>query len=650
MKRMFIFCGVVYLASVASADVLSRADMRDVRLQGHVGDLLSLCLLNHLADTDPLYLTKPFHSRQEASWWQTEFWGKWMHAAMPFAEYDEDSSLRRSIAAGLEDIMSTQSADGYIGNYRPERRYGHGCWDVWGTKYTLLGLLFASGDWSGLDPMLKSRALSAAERLAGCLMRTFGEVGADSFRPLDSATPLCRTGWYRGMPSCSVLEPIVLLYRRTGKNVYLDFARYIMDQMDADDGARLIKECGKPVFERITEGGLDSALKAYEMMSCYQGLLELSDVLRFGGKVTDIAVADRLLSAAVSTAGHIIAEEINIVGGAASGEHWYGGRAKQVWNYNRQNETCVLTTWMRFCEKLFMETGDSKYVDALEQCFYNAYLATMKPDGTGFSQYCPLAGTRTTGEHHCRMHTNCCNANGPRGFLCFLGSMLAAQGDTVRLNLYASGFASIAVPSLGGKVDFQVYTEYPKAGRIEIWYRSERAATFSLAPRIPAWCGHWSMEVNGKKVEGGNDSARQPRLARTWEPGDKVVLEFEMPVKAHIQDHHVAFTRGPVTLARDARWGGDIGETIRPAFAGDGSGETSMPDVAKLKLDFRQVEPEGAWMAFDAVLPVGTHSESVDGKLPRTVRFVDFASAGGTWDSRSAYRTWLPLLRFEQRR
>lgn len=638
LSALFCLTGPALRAEPACAN--------DVRLQGRVAKAMALCLKNHVAATDALYLTKPFHARQETHLWQSEFWGKWMLSAVPFAAHDGDEQLKTAIAASVKDVISTQDVDGYIGNYRRDRRYGHGCWDVWGTKYTLSGLALAAQADGVLDDGLRRDALVAADRLGFCLMRTFGSATEKGFEPSGDVRPLCLTGWYRGMPSCSVLEPIVVMYRLTGKRAYLDFARYIVSQMDEDAGARLLKDCEMPVFLRLTNGGLDSSLKAYEMMSCYQGMLELSDELSKTGDAADAAVAKRLLFAAKSTAQHILDEEINIVGGAASGEHWYSGREKQAWNYNRQNETCVLTTWMRLCQKLYGETGETAWLDALEQCFYNAYLATMKPDGSAFAQYTPLAGTRTTGEHHCHMHTNCCNANGPRGFLVFLESVLAAKGDAVFLNLYASGHLSADVPSLGENVDFYVYTEYPKNGRVEIWYRSDAARTFTLALRVPGWCKSWRLEVNGERKTGNGEIA----LARTWQPGDKVVLELEMNVVSHVLDGHIAFTFGPVALARDSRWATDIGETIRPAFAADGSGETTQPDIADLPLVFTPVEPEGAFLAFDAILPVGVHSESVDGKMSKTVRFVDFASAGSTWDARSSYRTWLPVLRFESRR
>ena len=48
--------------------------------------------------------------------------------------------------------------------------------------------------------------------------------------------------------------------------------------------------------------------------------------------------------------------------------------------------------------------------------------------------YTPLSGSRWHGQNHCRMHTNCCNENGPRGFVSFLRTAAFAKGDAFYLN------------------------------------------------------------------------------------------------------------------------------------------------------------------------------------------------------------------------
>ena len=603
----------------------------DIRLQGYVAERMSACLRNHVCATDPLALSAVFHAKGETYFWQSEFWGKYMHAAVPFADYLDDDALRARLARSVADLISTQEADGYIGNYAPGSRYLLHNWDVWGTKYTLLGLLHQ------YDATKDAAALQAAERLCGRLMAEFGP-GKKSLR---------RTGAFLGMPSCSVLEPVVWLYKRTQRPEYLAFAEYIRGELDAEDGARLIRDAAIPVFKRVTDGQgwLKSSLKAYEMMSCYQGLLELHDM------TGDAA----LLQAALSTARSIAETEVNIVGGAASGEHWYDGAARETEVYNRPNETCVVTTWMRLCAKLHEKTGDAFWIDQLERTFYNIYLATLNRDGSEFSQYCPIAGTRARGEDHCKMHTNCCNANGPRGFLAYLRTFLVGRGDTLELNHYAAGDIAAVVPARGRKARFHVYTLYPETDKVEIRCLNDEPVDFALRLRIPGWCAQVGVRMpNGEVRTEGNPGGRAKYLdvRRVWAAGDTLELAFEMPAVAHFKNDHVAFTRGPVVLARDLRFAdGDIGEVLRPEFSASGSLQAEKTDAHGLTVRFDRVRAgNGFWMAFAATLPTGCHSESTRDWLPESVGFCDFASAGNTWDRTSAYRVWLPMLKFETHR
>ena len=66
-------------------------------------------------------------------------------------------------------------------------------------------------------------------------------------RPFDDAggtgkVNIVTTGNYIGMPSSSVLEPVMYLYNRTRQDKYLDFAKYIVKQWETPEGPRLISK------------------------------------------------------------------------------------------------------------------------------------------------------------------------------------------------------------------------------------------------------------------------------------------------------------------------------------------------------------------------------------------------------------------------
>ena len=632
-------CG---LLAAMTAFAENAAEIGSVRLKGHLGERLDAMIGRHVCGADVDYLTAPFMEKTETKgWWQTEFWGKWMHSAVPYLGYCGSEKLRASIDRGIDRMLVSQEPNGYIGNYPDEFRCGEG-WDVWGMKYTMMGLLHYY-DWtrSGSKAEVEKgdRALDACKRVCDYVI---GEIGPGGKRGRE----LWQTGNWSGYASSSILEPVMWLYNRTKDKKYLDFATYIVKGMtEPESGPRLLDLAlkGVSVADRNghgnvaeTHGGYvckHNRWKAYEMMSCYQGMIEYARVT--GRK--------ELLDAALATGRDIVKTEINLAGGCACSEAWFHGAEKQHLAFERLQETCVTTTWMRFCEALLEETDDPKWADQIERTFYNAYLGAMKADGSEFAGYTPLSGSRYHGQHHCYMHTDCCTANGPRGFLCFLRKFFVSDGRTATFNFYASALVK----------GFDMYSLYPR----QDWARivSHTTGPLDVRLRIPAWSAKTTVKLNGKSLDGVT-AGSYFTISRAWALGDTVEIAFDMPVVAHTLGnvtsvpgafagkdaksvavpHYAAFTRGPVLLARDSRFGdGDLTEPLRRQSVREGAVMSSFTPV--------RTPSDDIWMTFSATLPIGSHHENPEGALFETVTFCDYASAGNTWQRGNYYRTWFPM-------
>ena len=651
MKNLLLSLVCLGTSAVAAATTVA-----DIKLKGYLGERLDQMIERHVGGTDVDYITAPFLEKTERKgWWQTEFWGKYMHAAVPYAAYSGSPKIAADIRRGVGRILASQEPNGYIGNYPDELRCGEG-WDVWGLKYTLLGLIHYYDALEGRSKKEEGRSvdgqrvLSAAKRLCDYVI---GEIGPNGKRGRE----LWQTGNWSGYASSSILEPVVWLCRRVAAaegaaaaQKYLDFATYVVKGMAVPEaGPRLVDLAlkGVSVADRNgygnkaeTHGGYvmkHNRWKSYEMMSCYQGLLEYvecvnelgrglaqtgTDVIRDNPWLKELGGLDALYKAAVMTAEDIAKEEVNLAGGCASSEAWFHGARKQHLPYLRLQETCVTTTWMRLCEKLLEATGDPKWADRIERTFYNAYLAALKADGSEFAGYTPLTGNRYHGPHHCYMHTDCCTANGPRGFLVFLRAFSRNDGKTATVNFYASARVK----------GFDLYSLYPRANAARLV--SHTAGPLALRLRIPAWSAKTVVKVNGEAQPDVKPGAYFT-VSREWALGDIVEIAFDMPVVAHTLERHVAFTRGPVLLARDSRFAdGDLTEPFRRGLK-DGQAMPSFRAVRTPSDDF--------WMAFSATLPIGSHHENPEGALPETVTFCDFASAGNTWRRDNFYRTWFPV-------
>lgn len=615
MKKIFLLSASVLLLGIVtvargakqSAKQPQQSAVEQVRLGGYIGSRIDDCIEQRVKGQDVDHLVEPFRHQNEASRWQSEFWGKWIQGAIASYRYNHDPELYQIIRQGAESLMATQLPNGYIGNYAEEHQLKQ--WDVWGRKYTALGLI-AWYDLSGDE-----RALQAAVRLIDHLMT---QVGPDK-------VSIVSTGNYRGMASASVLEPVAYLYNRTGEKRFLDFANYIVEELNSEAGPQLISKAidDVPVADRFphpqTWFSRENGQKAYEMMSCYEGLLEMY-------KITG---NELLLSVVEKTVGHIIREEINIAGSGSAFECWYGGKQRQTLPTYHTMETCVTFTWMQLCNRLLQLTGNSLYADYIELTAYNALMASLKDDASQIAKYSPLEGWRTEGEEQCGMHINCCNANGPRAFAMLPHYAYQVDGNRIRVNLYSASEAEINLVdrrALGVKLTQK--TDYPVSDRIEIEVDPERTASFEIALRIPSWSKIAEVEVNGVQQQGVMQGAYLP-LEREWSKGDRITIRLDLRARLVEMDNHQAIVRGPVVFARDSRFGDGFVDETSVIQSKDGYVELTAVEA-----------PSFAWMAFTAPAVLGTDLEG--NGVANKIYLCDFSSAGNEWDKSQRYRVWLP--------
>ena len=612
MKRSLIFLGLIAvlyavfpLSLCAEKPFVQRVN--SVLLDGHIGQKYNQCLERRVKTENLDTLISVFRVQDEVNnAWGSEFWGKWVQGAIGMYRYTHDEQLYNIIQQAQERLIACQLPNGYIGDYDEEHQLAG--WDVWGRKYTILGLLKWYHE-TGYKP-----SLQAAIRL---LDYTLTQIG-----PGKKSIILC--GYYMGMPPCSILEPVMMMYQTTHYERYLQFAKYIVEEIESPHGPRLIAKADEPVAKRFPLSSPNdwwsakNGQKAYEMMSCYIGMLEL---FRETGD-------NQLLQAAQKAYQHIAAEEINICGSGASYECWYGGKSQQERVAMHTMETCVTFTWMQFCERLLEFTGDPIYVDQIERTLYNALLASMKVDGSQIVKYTPLEGYRHEGEHQCNLPINCCNANGPRAFAMIprVQYRLPEKGR-LDVNLYIPSTAQVQM----GKnlVTIEQETSYPRQDYVNITIQPTRQEAFTLALRIPAWSQYNTVEINGEPVMGIKSGSYQ-LINRTWKAGDRVTLHLDLTARLQKLNNMQAIERGPIVLARDSRFrDGYVDENcVIPTHDGN-------------IVDLEPIDaPKDIWMAFRLKMLRGAYAEQEIDK--EVTHFCDFASAGNTWDKNERYRVWLP--------
>ena len=422
-------------------------------------------------------------------WWQGEYWGKTMlgHAGAIRLEgrEGEKAYVREQVKRLVSGYMR---ADGYLGTY-VEPEHLRQTWNLWGRKYTLWGLVEAyetTGD---------TLALDAAEKTVDQAIKMLAELKL-SVRD---------TGCFNGLPSASVLTPLVRLYRLVKKPAYLDFMRAIVADWDRADGVapNLIANAfsGKPVHTWYPEPVLWA--KSYEMMSCYEGLVDYAAL-----------VGDRRALDAAERAADLLAEhEANALGSVGYYDHFTHAAA----NPNATIEMCDVVYWMRLCHALYRETGHVRHLDRVERAFCNSFLPGLYLGGRWGAYSVRSHGTRhgTAPLLIGMRHHSCCIDNSPRGFYDLAEHALVRRDDTVDVNHYFPCAAD-----LGGGLRIVVGGNYPVSETVTLDVRAPRPLTLAL--RVPDWCP--KLTVDGRTVAAADGRAQVKVVDDA-----KLTLRFEMP-------------------------------------------------------------------------------------------------------------------------
>lgn len=550
--------------------------------------------------------------------WRCEYWGKTMRGAAFVYSYTRDDKLYFIMEQAVRDLLKMQDKDGRITTYSPECEFSG--WDMWGRKYVLLGMQYFY-EWCRDEQLKKQIEVSMCRQVDYII----DHVGEDKL-PIDKTSK-----HWLGINAMSILEPIVRFYNLTKDKKYLDFAGYIVKT--GFNGAAHI-------FALALEDELYPyqypTTKAYEMMSCFEGLIEYY-------RVTGI---EDYRTAAVNFGRRVLESEISVIGSCGCTHELFDHTAYSQTDDEKlgiMQETCVSVTLMKMCGQLLRLTGDVKYADCIEKTFFNAYLGSLnthlcvtkidpKDDYPAmqrilpFDSYSPLRpgvrGKKTGGLM--RMENSafygCCACIGAAGVGTLYRHAVMESEVGICVNFYMEGQYELLLPS-GQTITLEIQGNYPYGGDVKIIVCLQTAEQLDVMLRIPEW--------SKKTVLDGTENvpAGYFKISREWHNGDTVKLSFDMntyvvrPAKgAPGEDKYRALRRGPIVLASDARLGYDPALPVQLDISEDGSVEVCACDAHEID---------------DSMLCVGV---KCDGELRR---FVDYASAGKTYDETSKTAAWL---------
>ncbi|UYQ95534.1 glycoside hydrolase family 127 protein [Chitinophaga horti] len=203
--------------------------------------------------------------------------------------------------------------------------------------------------------------------------------------------------------------------------------------------------------------------------------------------------------------------------------HQAYGRDFQLPNHSAHNETCANIGNMLWNWRMFLVTGDAKYIDVLELALYNSVLSGVSLDGGKYFYTNPLAASADY-PYHLRWEggripyiskSNCCPPNTVRTIAEVNDYVYSVGENELYVNLYGGNIFNDK--STGMRLE-QV-SNYPWDGKVSLDVKDAPAKEYSVLFRIPGWCRQYSLRVNGqaqpKQVSNGYQA-----LKRRWKPGE----------------------------------------------------------------------------------------------------------------------------------
>jgi uncharacterized protein len=570
---------VPYKAAPAMPDVVQPLDPSAVRLEGWLGARIDANVRGRLEVVDTVPLLAGYIKKPGAHPWIGEHVGKWLHAATLAWAYTGDDALRNKLDDVAAQLVAAQEPDGYLGTYLPAQRFGiypGADWDVWSHKYSIIGLL-TYYRYTGNQP-----ALAAARRAGDLLVATF-----------PAKKSIIAAGTHLGMAATSVLEPIVELYRVTGDERYLAFARYILSAYDGPDGPSIVQTLLTVKQVSRTANG-----KAYEMLSNLVGLCELARAT--GDK--------RLLNAVTNAWTDIVQNRLYVTGTSSSCEMFGADHELPNGDDAHVGETCVTTTWVQLNLQLLRLTGNAACADEIERSLYNHLTAAQNPRGDDWCYFTALEGLK-----HYDKDITCCHSSGPRALALAPTAAYLQASDALFVSTFESSRARFKVG--GDFVEIVQQSGFPAEGRSTLVVRTAQPVRFALKVRVPQWAA--PLRAGNVVCNGGWASLP----AQIWHDGDRVDLSFSLRGRVIHGEYtnfaRVAFAWGPFVLAADA---------------------TRNPQVESLQALRLVAEAEPVLTASAGGLLFRTKVRGPWESTPVDVALVPFADAGA---SGGEYRVWL---------
>ena len=398
----------------------------------------------------------------------------------------------------------------------------------------------------------KKNLLNIATKNADHLVRTFGpNPGQLVVVPGHEETELA----------------LIKLYRATNKKEYLNLAKFFVDMRGRSDKRPLFLDghkLGPDYFQDQIpfvrqRKAVGHAVRAQYLYAAVADLVKIEGSDKYG-LALDSIWQDATFHKQYITGG---------VGAREDGEAF--DQPYLLPNDNAYAETCAAVANLLWNHRMFLQSGNTKYLDVFERVLYNGLLGGIAISGDKFFYVNPMSsngvndfGRGSGAMRHDWFGTACCPTNVSRFIPALPEYIYARNKNELMINLFAASEVSFKAGNTNAKLSQE--TNYPWDGHIKIIVSPEKATAFPISIRIPGWAGGTAIPGNlyeyqnkqpagisltvNKKVINAAIQNGYITLERNWKNGDIIDVNLDMPVRTVISDNKVKANAGKVAVER----------------------------------------------------------------------------------------------------
>jgi len=482
----------------------------------------------HLDELEPHMIATPYTTHEtEPRWgndrkagWGAEISGNYWTGLVELAFTLDDTELKAKAGKWVNEVLSQQHADGYLGCYT-ETDNIYDDYNAWGTA-------------CGMNALLAFYEATGREDVLQAVHRCFlwfcvNWAGNQKTR-------------YGGV---AITESMIRCYHHIGDN-------------------RLLRFC-EDYYEFLEQNDLFSlSLSAMNAKELHYNSNHGAGYVNHLGQPAEIYTAngdERYLRASVNAFDKVKSKAIQVNGGVTCESEYLVPLGSQV-----ETEYCAFAMYNKSLAELCRITGETRFGDEMERVVFNGAQGARKKDERAIAYlsspnqvFATEHSSYADGLHQVYapcVPVACCPVMSVRilpEFIC--GTVLTpANSPNHEGDLYFAAYAPLIVNT--GSLKITVDTLYPFRDCIDFKLETAQPIEKTLNFRIPAWCDQAVLSINGVVQANECRASTYVPLKRVWIDGDRITLRLPMKVRiSELNDsdrcgyHPLTIEYGPLVFA-----------------------------------------------------------------------------------------------------